>query len=91
MIPCVLGTKAKKVRTDKSIIYYPARKFLGTDDMMDDVTITVRKINNALTNIRLENSEYFEKELNTFGENWRCPILRKAYSTLENVLKQMYG
>lgn len=91
MIPHVLGTKPKKEKVDKTIVYYPARGFLFTDDMMDDVSITVRKVNNSLTNIRLENSEYFEKELSTFGENWRCPALRKAYNTLENVLNQMYG
>ena len=51
MIPCVLGTKPKKEKRDKEIVYYPARKFLGTDDMMDDVSIVVRKVNNSLTNI----------------------------------------
>ena len=90
MIPCVLGTKPNKEKKDKETIYYPARKFLGTDDMMYDVRIIVRKVNNSNTNIRLENSEYFEKECSTFGLNWRVPALRKAYSTLENILGQMY-
>lgn len=90
MIPCVLGTKPKKEKRDKEIVYYPARRFLGTDDMMDDVSIVIRKVNNSLTNVKLEYSEYFEKECSSFGLNWRVPALRKAYSTLENVLGQMF-
>lgn len=85
MIPCVLGTKPNKEKRDKEIVYYPARRFMGTDDNMDDICIIVRKINNSLTNVRLENSEYHEK-----NENWRVPAIRKAYITLENVLSQMF-
>lgn len=85
MIPCVLGTKPNKEKRDKEIVYYPARRFMGTDDNMDDICIIVRKVNNSLTNVRLENSEYHEK-----NENWRVPAIRKAYITLENVLSQMF-
>lgn len=85
MIPNVLGTKPNKQKVDKEIVYYPARRFLGTDDNMDDIRIIVRKVNNSLTNIRLENSEYHEKY-----KNWRVPALRKAYSKLENVLGYMF-
>ena len=85
MIPCVLGTKPNKEKRDKETVYYPARRFMGTDDNMDDVCIIVRKVNNSLTNIRLENSEYHEQ-----NENWRVFAIRKAYITLENVLGQMF-
>lgn len=85
MIPCVLGTKPNKEKRDKETVYYPARRFMGTDDNMDDVCIIVRKVNNSLTNIRLENSEYHEQ-----NENWRVPAIRKAYSKLESVLGQMF-
>ena len=85
MIPCVLGTKPNKEKRDKETIYYPARRFMGTDDNMDDICIIVRKVNNSLTNIRLENSEYLEH-----NENWRAPAITKAYSKLENVLGQMF-
>ena len=85
MIPCVLGTKPNKEKRDKETIYYPARRFMGTDDNMDDVYIIVRKVNNSLTNIRLENSEYHEQ-----NGNWRFPAIRKAYNKLENVLGQMF-
>lgn len=94
MIPCVLGTKPNKTKEDKAIIYYPARQFLGTDDLMDDVRIVARKVNNSLTSIKLEDSEHlknvspFIKEI--FGENWRLPAINKAYKTLENVLSQMF-
>lgn len=85
MVHNVLGTKPKKEKEDKNIIYYPARRFFGTDDMMNDVVIIVRKVNNNLTSIKLENSEYYKKL-----RNWRSPALEKAYNTLEHVLKQMY-
>lgn len=85
MIPCVLGTKPNKEKRDKETVYYPARRFMGTDDNMDDVCIIVRKVNNSLTNIRLENSEYHEQ-----NGNWRVSAIIKAYSTLENVLDQMF-
>lgn len=85
MIPCVLGTKPNKEKRDKETVYYPARRFMGTDDNMDDICIIVRKVNNSLTNIRLENSEYHEQ-----NENWRVPAIRKAYRKLENVLGQMF-
>lgn len=90
MIPCVLGTKPNKTKQDKSIVYYPARRFMGSDDSMDDVKITVRKVNNSQTNIKLENTQYHENECSTLGLNWRVPNLNKAYEKLENVLKQMY-
>lgn len=86
MIPCVLGTKSNKEKRDNEVAYCPARRFMGTDDDMDDICIVVRKINNSLTNIRLENSEYHEQ-----NENWKSPALRRAYSKLENVLGQMFG
>ena len=86
MIPCVLGTKPNKEKRNKETVYYPARRFMGTDDNMDDVCIIVRKVNNSLTNIRLENSEYHEQ-----NGNWRVLAIRKAYITLENVLGQMFG
>lgn len=85
MIPCVLGTKPNKEKDDKAIIFYPARRFMGTDNNMDDVRIIVRKVNNTLTNIRLENTEYHET-----NENWRAPAVKKAYSTLEKILSQMF-
>ena len=85
MIPSVLGTKPNKKKVDKEIIYYPARRYMNTDDMMDDVRIIVRKVNNSLTNIRLEDSEYHEK-----NENWRAIALRFAYDTLKRVLGQMF-
>lgn len=85
MIPCVLGTKPNKEKRDKETVYYPARRFMGTDDNMDDVCIIVRKVNNSLTNIRLENSEYHDQ-----NENWIVPAIIKAYSKLENVLGQMF-
>ena len=56
MIPCVLGTKPNKEKRDTETVYYPSRRFMGTDDNMDDICIVVRKVNNSLTNIRLENS-----------------------------------
>lgn len=94
MIPCVLGTKTNKMREGKSVVYYPARRFMGTDDLMDDVRIVVRKVNNSLTSIKLENSERLAnpkpliKEM--FGDNWRLPAIEKAYKTLSNVLSQMF-
>ena len=86
MIPCVLGTKPNKTKEDKTTVYYPARRFMGTDDMMDDVTITVRKVNNSLTSVKLENSEYHEKH----GTVLRGHALSKAYHVLEKVMSQMY-
>lgn len=85
MISCVLGAKPNKEKRDKEIVYYPARRFTGADDNMDDVCIVVRKVNNSLTNIRLENSEYHEQ-----NENWRALALRKAYINIENALSQMF-
>ena len=85
MITCVLGTKPNKEKRDKQTVYFPARRFIDTDDNMDDICIIVRKVNNSLTNIRLENSEYHEQ-----NENWRAPAIRIAYSKLENALAQMY-
>lgn len=94
MIPCVLGTKPNKNKVDKSIIYYPARRFLGTDDLMDDISIIVRKVNNHLTSIKLEDSERLKKPdpliKEIFGENWRLFAINKAYETLSNVLRQMF-
>lgn len=94
MIPCVLGTKPNKVKEEKAIIYYPARRFMGTDDLMDDVRITVRKVNNSLVSIKLENSERLKntdpliKEI--FGDNWRLTAIEKAYNVLFSVLSQMF-
>lgn len=85
MIPCVLGTKPNKEKRDKETVYYPARRFMCADDDMDDIRIIVRKVNNSLTNIRLEDSERHEQ-----NENWRANAIRKAYSTLENILSQMF-
>ena len=94
MIPCVLGTKPNKTKEDKAVVYYPARRFLGTDDVMDDVCIVVRKVNNSLTSIKLEDSERLKNTdpliKDIFGENWRLPAINKAYKTLENVLSQMF-
>ncbi len=94
MIPCVLGTRHNKTKEDKAIVYYPARRFLNTDDLMDDIRIVVRKVNNSLTSIKLEDSERLKntspliKEI--FGENWRLMAINKAYETLSNVLGQMF-
>ena len=85
MIICVLGTKPNKEKKDKEIVYYPARKFMDTDAYMDDVRIIVRKVNNSLTNIRLENSQWHER-----NQNWRALAIRVAYDKLENVLGQMF-
>lgn len=98
MISDVLETHHNKTKKDKAIVYYPARRYMGTDDAMDDITITVRKVNNSTTNICLENSEYTFKPI-MFGGivaypagcNWRCPALTLAYTTLYKVLNQMYG
>lgn len=98
MIPDVLGTKHNKTKEDKAIIYYPARKFMGTDDLMDDVRIIVRKVNNSTTNVCLENSEEIERQVKfegvvlfQAGPNWRTPALTKAYEILERVLGQMFS
>lgn len=88
MFKDVLGTNPKKEKGDKCIIYYPAKRFLGTDDMMQDVSITVRKVNSSLTSIKLENNEYMETC--SREPNWRCHALRKAYSVLNNVMTGMY-
>lgn len=87
MVPNVLGTKPVKQVKDKEICIYPACRFLGTDDAMNDVRIIIRKVNNNLTNIRLENTEFQEKEV---GGTWRVPALIKAYNTLEKVLGDMH-
>lgn len=86
MIPCVLGTAPNKEKYGVKIVYYPARKFMCTDENMDDVHIIVRKVNNSLTSIKLENSE--RQKMN---ETWRAPALIKAYSVLEKVLGQMFN
>lgn len=97
MIPCVLGTAHNKTKRDKDIVYYPARGFMFTDDNMDDVTIVVRKVNNTTTSVKLEYSEYTNNNPipSFFGvkseEDWRIAVLEKAYSTLENVLGQMFN
>lgn len=98
MIMSVLGTRHNKTKKDKATVYYPARQFMGTDDLMDDITITVRKVNNSTTNICLENTEETFKPVvfggivaYTAGSNWRCPALKLAYDTLYKVLNQMYG
>lgn len=94
MIPCVLGTKPNKAKEDDAIIYYPARRFAGEDDLMDDVRIVVRKVNNSLTSIKLEDLEDLKNTdpifVGLFGENRRLPMLEKAYEVLSNVLLQMF-
>lgn len=95
MIPCVLGTSPNKTRREKAVVYYPARRFMATDDLMDDVRIIVRKVNNSLTSIKLEDSEKLKnpdpliKEI--FGDNWRLVAIEKSYSALANVLSQMFS
>ena len=97
MIPCVLGTAHNKTKRDKDIVYYPARKFMCTDDNMDDVTIVVRKVNNTTTSVKLEYSEYTKNNSrhSFFGvksdEDWKIIVLEKAYSKLENVLGIMFN
>lgn len=97
MIPCVLGTKPNKTKEDKAIVYYPARRFAGTDDgsAMDDIRIVVRKVNNSMTSIKLLDMERREKIepiiKEIFGENWRTPAIKKAHSALERVLKEMFS
>ena len=98
MIPCVLGTAHNKTKLDKDIVYYPARRFMCTDDNMDDVTIVVRKVNNTTTSVKLEYSEYTKNNTipSFFGikaadDGWKITVLEKAYSTLENVLGQMFN
>lgn len=93
MIHNTLGTKPNKTKEDKFIVYYPARKFMGTDDDMDDVRIVVAKVNNATTSIKLENNQYHSKKdifTEIFGENWRKPALTKVYEILEKCLRSMY-
>lgn len=95
MIPCVLGTKPNKTKEERAIVYYPARGYAGIDDnLMDDIQIVVRKVNNSLTSIKLENSEK-SKETEHFirqlaNRDWELHYFEKAYSTLNRVLFGMF-
>ena len=99
LIRNTLGTKPNKTKEDKFIIYYPARKFMDTDDDMDDVRIIVTKVNNTTTSIKIENTQYHEQH-SMFDPgpsdtpipffNWRTPALIKAYEILEKCLRNMY-
>lgn len=98
MIPRVLGTSPNKAKDGKAVVYYPARRFGGTDDMMDDVRIVVRKVNNSLVSVKLENSERMKKNQladpliqDLFGDNWRLPFLERAYRALDRTLISMYS
>lgn len=96
MIPRVLGTNPNKTKDGKVVVYYPARRFGGTDDMMDDVRIVVRKVNNSLTSIKLENSERMKNQptdpliKEIFGDNWRLPFLERAHRVLDRCMRSMY-
>ena len=65
---------------------------------MDDVSIVVRKVNNTTTSVQLEYTEYTKNNATPsfFGikaadDGWKITVLEKAYSTLENVLGQMFN
>lgn len=97
LIRTVLGTNPNRSKQDKTIVYHPARKYWGTDDLMDDISIIVRKVNNSLTNITLEDDEMSRKAVKINGvviteqdANWRSDALKRAYSKLEAALNDMY-
>ncbi len=88
MIPIVLGEcKPKKSKVGKDIVYFPARRYMFTDDMMDDLSITVRKINNSLTHIKLEFGDNVLKD----KTNWRFHALNMAYIRLRNALSEIFN
>lgn len=89
IIVSVLGTKPVKRNIDKAIYYYPARRYAGMDDNMDDVRIIIRKVNNSTTSIKLENSEWMKNS--PYGGSWRCPVLTKVYDIMTNALQSYYG
>lgn len=95
MIPCVLGTKPNKKKVEKDIVYYPARGYAGIDSgLMDDIRIVVRKVNNSLTSIKLEDlkksseTEHFAWQIRE--REWESLYFEKSYNTLNRVLSGMF-
>lgn len=79
----VLETKAKKEKKDKAIIYYPARRFMGMDDLMDDVSIIIRTVNSNICSVKLEHTEYLRSKGSISD---RLYFLDLAYDKLKHVL-----
>ena len=72
-------------QAEKENLSFENNKIVEGGSMTFPAKFVVRKVNNSLTNIRLEDSEYHEK-----NENWRAIALRFAYDTLKRVLGQMF-
>ena len=93
MIPIVLENdcKPKKSKRNgngcKDIIYFPARRYMFTDDLMDDLSITVKKINSSLTHVRLQFDDAIIKD----PANWRFHALNMAYIKLRGALSDLFN
>lgn len=86
IITGVLGVRVKKNKIEKAIVYYPAQQYAGMDDNMDDVKIIIRKVNNSITSIKLENAEVMAKH-----GNFRSFALQRAYEILKSVMEKKYA
>ena len=82
--PCVLGVYLVKRKIDKSIVYCPDSGFWGVTDKLDEVVVTVRKINSSTTHVCVE---FHEKCARVQNDLVRRSVANKAFNILEKILK----
>ncbi len=91
LCPKVLrGVKPIKEKKDKTTyIYYPALKFSFACADMDGVKIIVRKVNNSLTSIKLEDEERYKGT--AYETNRRYIVPKETYDILKEVMTEKYA
>ncbi len=84
------GVKPEKEKeNDNNIIYYPARRLSVANADMDGVKIMVRKVNNSLTSIKLEDEERLKGSI--FKDNRRYIIPKETYDVLKDAMVERYA